>query len=158
MKINKSILVAVFLGILFTSCDRNKVYEEFIKIDDYVWQNKTKIKFEFEIKDTTSLHNVYINVRHATVYPYNNLWLFIKSSSPNGQTNIDTVECVLSDSKGKWLGDGIGDIWDMQIPWKMGVRFPVAGKYIVEYEQGMRVDALPGITDMGLRIEKKEEK
>ncbi|HOZ29796.1 MAG TPA: gliding motility lipoprotein GldH [Bacteroidales bacterium] len=158
MKISKILFIVLFSGLLFTSCDRNRVYEEYIKIDDYVWQNKNIVRFEFEIQDTSSLHNVYINVRHATIYPYNNLWLFIKSSSPNGLTNIDTVECVLSDEKGKWLGDGSGDIWDIQIPWKMGVRFPIAGNYIVEYQQAMRVDALPGIMDMGLRIEKKDEK
>ena len=71
---------------------------------------------------------------------------------------LKTFHLHLSDSKGKWLGEGLGDIWDIQIPWKMGVRFPVAGKYLVEYEQGMRVDALPGIMDLGLRIETKDEK
>lgn len=158
MKISRLLIVAFLSCFILSSCDRNKVYEEYIKIDDYVWQNKNTVRFEFEIQDTSTLHNVYINVRHATIYPYNNLWLFIKSSSPNGTTNIDTVECVLADDKGRWLGDGTGDIWDIQIPWKMSVRFPIEGKYIVEYQQGMRIDALPGIMDMGLRIEKKDEK
>ncbi len=86
------------------------------------------------------------------------MWVFIKSSAPNGQTSIDTLECILADKTGKWAGDGLGDIWDIQIPWRMNVRFPVSGKYTVEYEQAMRVDDLPGIMDMGLRIEKAEAK
>jgi gliding motility-associated lipoprotein GldH len=154
-----SIIILIFVAIfVLTSCDRNKVYEEYIEIDNNVWLSSNVVKFEFEIDDTAALHNVYINVRHAAGYQFNNLWLFVKSSAPNGQTSIDTLECVLSDKKGKWLGDGMGDIYDMQLPWRLNVRFPVKGKYTVEYRQGMRIDALPGIMDMGLRVEKAEEK
>ena len=153
-------LICAFIALSFAivSCDRNKVYEEYVEITDNVWQNKNAVNFEFEIDDTTSLHNIFINVRHATHYPYNNLWVFIKSSAPNGQINIDTVECILADKQGRWKGDGLGDLWDMQIPWKQNVRFPHTGKYRVEFQQGMRVDALPGIMDMGLRIEKIDTK
>jgi len=158
MKKNNLILSLIAIAIIVVSCDRNKVYDDFVKIDDNVWNNKNIIKFEFEIEDTTSLHNVFINVRHANHYKYNNLWLFVKSSAPNGMTEIDTVECVLADKSGKWSGDGLGDIWDKQIPWKLGVRFPVKGKYIVEYEQGMRSDNIEGIMDLGLRVEKAEAK
>ena len=149
---------AVCAATVLVSCDSNRVYEEYTEIPDNTWNNKNKVKFEFEISDTTTLHNVYINVRHASHYQYNNLWIFVKSSAPNGKTDIDTVECLLADKTGKWIGDGLGDIWDLQIPWKMNVRFPVSGKYIVEYEQAMRVDDLPGIMDIGLRVEKADAK
>ena len=152
----KIIISALFFLILFMSCDRNKVYEDYIKIDNYVWMNDNNVKFEFDVDDTVSLYNVYINVRHANVYPYSNLWLFITSSAPNGAKNKDTVECILAGNNGKWLGDGLGDIWDMQRPWKLNVRFGHKGKYRIEMEQAMRVDALPGIMDMGLRVEKVE--
>jgi gliding motility-associated lipoprotein GldH len=158
MKKNNLVFAIIAIAFVVVSCDRNKVYEEYTEIKDYNWQSKDAVRFEFEIDDTASLHNVYINVRHANMYQFNNLWLFVKSSAPNGQTNVDTVECVLADNSGKWLGDGMGDIWDIQIPWRMGVRFPVKGKYIVEYKQGMRVDVLPGIMDVGLRVEKAEVK
>lgn len=156
-KIN-SVLFLIIVVVGFTSCDSNRVYEQYTEVPDNVWNSNNKIKFEFEIDDTASLHNIYINVRHATFYQYNNLWVFVKSSAPNGKNDIDTVECLLSDKTGKWLGDGMGDIWDLQIPWKMNVRFPVRGKYIVEYEQAMRVDDLPGIMDIGLRVEKVDVK
>jgi gliding motility-associated lipoprotein GldH len=157
-QIIKVLFVIATLSLVFVSCDRNRVYEQNIKIDDYIWDSQNAIKFEFEIKDTAALHNVYINVRHASVYPYNNLWLFIKSSAPNGQINVDTLECKLADEKGKWLGEGLGDIWDIRIPWKKNVRFPNNGKYIVEYNQAMRIDKLPGIMEVGLRVEKIELK
>ena len=66
----------------------------------------------------------------------------------------DTLECILADEKGKWLGTGIGDIYDNQIPFKKNVLFPKKGKYKFEIEQGMRTDIVPLIMDIGLRIEK----
>jgi len=82
--------------------------------------------------------------------------LFIKTVFPNGKFSNDTLECVLADEKGKWLGTGLGDIYDNQIPFKRNVRFPMAGTYRFEIEQGMRTETVPLIMDVGLRIEKAE--
>lgn len=157
-------IIAICLGISLVSCDRNKVYEEYVKIEsdqikdgEYIWDYTKPVSFEFEVNDTSAIHNVYVNVRHANLYPYKNLWLFIDSWSPAGVKATDTLECTLADKNGKWLGSGLGDIWDTQILWKQNVRFATPGKYHVEYKQGMRVDNLPGIMDMGLRVELADE-
>ena len=68
----------------------------------------------------------------------------------------DTLECILADEKGKWLGNGLGDIYDNQILFKKNVRFPLAGKYTFEIQHGMRADIVPLIMDVGLRIAKTE--
>jgi gliding motility-associated lipoprotein GldH len=68
----------------------------------------------------------------------------------------DTLDCILADEKGKWLGSGIGDIYDNQIPFKRNVRFPLPGTYSFEIQQGTRKDDIPLIMDVGLRIEKAE--
>ena len=48
---------------------------------------------------------------------------------------------------------GLGDMWDLQQIYKTNVRFAHRGKYTVEYQQGMRMDKLPFLLDVGLRIE-----
>jgi len=158
MKNKIGIITLIFTSILLFSCDRNKVYEEYITIEDNMWKSDNIVKFEFEIEDTSSLHNVYINIRHASLYQFNNLWMFVTSSAPNGTKNIDTVECVLVDNENRWIGDGLGDIWDVQIPWKTNVRFNHQGIYRVQFEQAMRIEELPGIMDLGLRVEKASSK
>ena len=73
---------------------------------------------------------------------------------PNGGLLKDTVNCVLADNRGKWLGKGVGDLWDLRIPYVGGFKFAQSGKYIISLEQAMRVeDGLKGITDVGLRVE-----
>ena len=79
------------------------------------------MKFEVNIADTITPHNFYINVRNADGYPYGNIFMFIKTTFPNGKMSNDTLECTLADEKGKWLGSGIGDLYDNQIPFKKNV-------------------------------------
>lgn len=140
--------------VLFSSCDSKRIYESNTEIPGNTWEAGNKVKFEVTITDTVSGNNVFINLRHAGYYPYSNLFLFISTTFPNGKVTRDTAECILADDKGRWFGEGLGDLWDARILFKKNVRFSQGGTYTFEYEQAMRVDKLPGVMDIGLRIEK----
>lgn len=155
---NKGYFLLIFsLCFLIYGCDPNRVFEENMDIPELTWDVKNKLTFEVPIEDTTALHNLYVNVRHASHYPYANLYVFITIKFPNGKLAKDTLECVLADPEGQWKGEGMGDIWDNQILWKPKVKFPLPGTYSFEYEQAMRTDQVPFIMDMGLRVEKVEK-
>ena len=157
IKINSAVLPLVLLCMFFfSSCDNSRVFEQNQTIPESGWASDNSLKFEVDIKDPSTPTNFYINVRHADGYPYSNLFLFIKTTFPNGKFSNDTLECVLADEKGKWLGSGLGDIYDNQIPFKRNVRFPLPGKYLFELQHGMRSSIIPLIMDVGLRIEKAE--
>lgn len=153
-----TVCLSAIYCLLSTGCDSNRVFEENTELPDYVWDSKHKVSFDVNIDDTTALHNLYVNVRQASHYPYANLYLFIVIKFPNGKLAKDTLECILADANGQWKGDGLGDIWDNKILWKPNVKFPIAGKYTFEYEQAMRTEQLPFIMDVGLRVEKAERK
>jgi len=152
IKINNKLILSLIL--ILTSCDPDRVYEKNIAIPDEIWNRFNIVKFNVEITDTISSHNIYVNIRNTRMYPKSNLFLFIKTTSPTGLFVCDTLECILADEKGKWLGKGLGDIWDNQIPFKKNVRFPNSGIYAFELEQAMRIPDLPFIMDVGLRVEK----
>ncbi|MCK4663841.1 MAG: gliding motility lipoprotein GldH [Bacteroidales bacterium] len=143
-------------GILFFSCDPNKIYEENIEIKNAVWNKNDKIIFNVEITDTICPHNILINKRITGMYPKSNLYLFICTKFPKGELTKDTLLCFLADEKGKWYGKGFGDIWSITTIYKQNVRFPQKGKYTFEIEQAMRIENLPQILDIGLRIEKSK--
>ena len=151
------------LLLLLSSCNSNTVYSEYegIALSDG-WAVKDTKKFNVDITDTQSLNDVFVHVRNADSYPYRNLFIFLHTTTPDGKKSTDTLECMLANEKGEWLGSGAGDLWDNKILFKKNVRFPVAGKYVFEYEQAMRygnenfVDPLPLIIDVGLSREKIE--
>ena len=148
------ILYIFLVSLLFISCDASRVFEENKKIDNLDWKKDQALVFLVNITDTINPHNVYINIRNAGVYPFSNLFMFINTRMPQGQIYRDTIEVMLQTPDGKWLGDGLGDIWDNRILFKPGVRFPQAGEYRFELFQAMRVDPLPGIMDAGIKIER----
>jgi gliding motility-associated lipoprotein GldH len=146
------------LSIVLISCDPRRVFDENTSFKDNIWDRTNKITFQVPITDTVSAHNVYINIRNSEGYPYSNLYLFIHSTFPNGKKYTDTLECMLADATGKWLGSGAGDIYDNQILYKRNVRFRQSGTYTFELEQAMRLDKLPLIMDAGMRIERAKQK
>lgn len=141
------------------SCDSNRLYEKNISIKNSIWELSEKPSFEFNNIDTVAKINLKINVRHSSLYPFSNLWLFINTINPYGELNIDTLECVLAKKDGKWIGHGLGDIWDVQCDFK-NYRLDKEGVYIFEIEQAMRygdlakIEKLKGVMGIGLRIEK----
>lgn len=137
-----------------SSCDRSVVYEENVKMPENRWEEANVVHLETEIRDTVSPHNIYINVRNAGGYQFSNLYVFFSTTTPKGSVERDTVELTLADERGKWLGEGMGDIWDNRILFKRDFRFPESGVYKFDLQQAMRLSTLPQIMDAGIRIEK----
>ncbi len=158
MKSTRSLSVFFFASLILIiySCDPSQVFERNIEIEDFTWHKDSIIKFQVDIQDTISFHNIYINVRNTSRYKLQNLFLFVTTTSPNESTLHDTFECYLADERGKWTGSGWGDIYDNQFIYKRNIRFPVSGIYTFEYVQAMRTNELEYISDIGLRIEKVE--
>jgi gliding motility-associated lipoprotein GldH len=148
----------VFGLFILTGCDKTLIYEENVPIQDEVWKVDAPITFAVEVSDTISPCNFYLNVRHGDAYPFSNLFVFLNTRFPNGKFARDTVELMLQSPEGKWTGSGLGDMFDNQILFKRGLRFPLKGTYVFKLEQAMRTPELPMIKEMGLRIEKSDSK
>jgi gliding motility-associated lipoprotein GldH len=147
-------LLALLFVLAITACNKSVVYSEYHKFETDEWKASEKAVFEPEITDTQSLNNISLMVRYTDSYPYRNIVLFVTSQYPDGKVMKDTMDVMLANSKGEWQGSGAGDIFDLKVPIKKNVRFPLAGKYRFEFAQGMRTDTLPMIMDFGFEIEK----
>lgn len=156
-KLNSLFSLCLLLLVL-SSCDSNRVFEENKRIPEAQWNRHDKALFEFEIQDSLARYNFYFNFRHAGDYPYKNLYLFVKTTNPLNQVAVDTAQMILADHRGKWMGKGIGDIYDYQFKFKEDVAFPAKGIYTVEIEQAMRDEILENVTDIGIRIEKVDRR
>jgi gliding motility-associated lipoprotein GldH len=139
-----------------TGCDKSLVYEENFSVQGDAWKVSEPFTFTVEVSDTISPCNFYLNVRHSDAYPFSNLFVFLNTRFPNGKFARDTVELMLQNPEGKWTGSGLGDMYDNQIMFKRGLRFPLKGTYVFKLEQAMRTPELPMIKEMGLRIEKSD--
>lgn len=150
------LLVGVLL-VSLASCDRSRVFEGSKEIGTQ-WSKDTLARFNVKIDDSLSINNIYVTVRNSSSYPYKNLYLFVTTVAPSGVYVRDTMECILANDEGKWLGKGFAKYWDHRFPMRKMVKFPEKGTYAITIEQGMRLDELPGIHDVGVRIERVESK
>lgn len=155
--ISISFLAVTSAFFFFVSCDKTRLFEQNTEIKNNLWDFKDPLVFSVNISDTITEHNFYINVRNAGFYGFSNLFLFINTTLPGGEVQRDTVECILAAPDGRWLGDGLGDIWDNRILFKEKMRFPASGQYRFELAHAMRINPLPGIMDAGIRIEKSKK-
>jgi gliding motility-associated lipoprotein GldH len=156
-KIIPSGLLFSLLTVLMTvACNGDVVYERNERIPENVWSRYHIPVFEVEITDTLNAHDLFINLRNTGEYPRSNLFLFISATSPVGAFTRDTLELVLAEPSGRWKGRGFGSVWQNRFFYRQNVRFPERGKYTFEIEQAMRIDDLPGILDVGLRVERSD--
>lgn len=147
--------ILTFISVLCCfACDTNTVFEENLKIKEGIWNREEKAYFEFEIKDSSAVYDIFLNFRHGGDYPYQNIYLFTETISPSGMLAKDTAQILLADNKGRWFGKGIGDIFDYQLLYKRGNLFPENGLYYFEIEQAMRDKALESVTDIGISVKK----
>jgi gliding motility-associated lipoprotein GldH len=143
-----------FLCLLFFSCKSGTVYHRYQPVEGGVWEKDREYAFTCRIEDAAALYNITFELRNNNFYPYQNLWIFYAETPPARLTEKrDTLECMLADEFGKWLGKGIS-LYQSAFPLRSRYTFPAKGSYTFSFRQGMRNDSLAGIREIGLRIEK----
>ena len=149
----------VLMGILFffISCNNSIVFEEHKSFDNQQWNTDSLMFFNCSIADTTSKNTVIIKLRHTVDYEFQNLFLFITTDIK------DTVELILANKEGKWLGSGVCDVREFEYEYRNAKLFSTKGSYTFKIEQAMRygsagkIQVLNNILSVGVSIEKKDE-
>lgn len=117
------------------------------------WYKRDTVDFAFENKDTTQAKNLYLVVHNNDAYPFRNLYLFVALHAPSGRIVSDTSEYRMADTRGNWLGSGIGAEKESVLAYRLNRVFDEIGSYRLTITQGMRCDSLPGITRVGYLLE-----
>lgn len=159
MKIKNSLLF-LLASLLFFSCDEKRVFDEYKSVGSS-WHKDSIVSFDLPQLDSTKRYNLFLNLRNNNNYPFNNLFLIVSLELPNGFTKVDTLEYQMANPDGTLLGDGFTDLKESKLFYKEKVKF--RGKYKVHIKQAVRENGkiqglkeLPGITEVGFRIEKTE--
>ncbi|MFQ3332591.1 MAG: gliding motility-associated lipoprotein GldH [Thalassomonas sp.] len=149
-------LVLIGTIVMFISCN-NSVFNDYKTFSNQEWNADSLVQFKYSISDTVSENQIIIKVRHTVDYEFQNLFVFVKSEQ------TDTIELLLADKSGKWLGNGIGDVREVVMAYKIDKKFKKKGEYTLEVEQGMRygklekIQQLKHINAIGLTIVKQDE-
>ncbi len=149
-------LAAISVVLLSTSgcADKNAVIDQNSEIPDHNWTYINKFRFDVNIDDPTIPYNLYMNLRVTADYKYSNIFVLITQTGHDKKPEIKRYELKLASKDGEWLGNGSGNLYSYQSPFRTNYKFPAKGVYHIYIEQNMRDNPLREVSDVGLRVEK----
>jgi gliding motility-associated lipoprotein GldH len=148
-------LLFVLLIPLFYSCGSKTIFKENTKFDNLQWNRFKELSFSWDVKDTSAVYDVVFNLRHHTVYPYDNLFITIALYSPSGERRVSDFHIPVKNPDGSFKAEGMGDYWDLDYVLFPDQKFREPGKYKIEIENRMDKLETPGIMEAGVTIRKK---
>lgn len=148
-------LIFIILPVLFlSSCEDSILTEQSASVDPLGWKIDDTLGFSYLVEDSLVPVDFILTARNETNYPYSNMFLFMDTRFPDGRMIRDTLELTLASTDGKWLGEGSGSLKFSSFLLKHNVLFPMNGTYRFIVKHGMRDEALKGIHDIGIKIQK----
>ena len=157
MRIN---FITLLLFVLLISCDSKRVFEDNVEFNDRNWKIAQTARFKFQIADTAKKYNLLLNVRNSLDYPYARLFVNYELLAPDSALLSKKMisEFLFDQKTGKPFGtSGIGDVYDHQFPLLGNLSFKKSGEYEMTLQQFMRMDTIPGILAVGIRVETVKE-
>jgi gliding motility-associated lipoprotein GldH len=146
----RSLLFVVLVTFLF-SCDDASFYTKSYSFNNNTWERRVKPKFIVEIKDTKHLYDFIVTLRTSTSYKYNNLWIFLNTTPPNGLSVREPFEIKTCYPDGSWIGKKTGSIVEHTLIFKRR-KVPSRGKYKFILEQGITEKLIDEVVDISFEV------
>ena len=133
-----------------TSCsDPATLSHDFRSLPLRGWPRADTLTYPSLLPDSAASYRLAVDVRHEGHYPYSELRLRLLTAS----TASDTLCLHLADDRGRWMGHGLGGLYQCRI--EAGTfRADSAGLYTFRIVHAMPDSLLRGVSDVGLLIQR----
>jgi gliding motility-associated lipoprotein GldH len=143
----------LMLGLIFTSCGDQPEFEKVYSFEGKTWNQDVKPEYTVDIQDVNMEYDFTLSLRTTTDYKYNNLWIFMKTESPDGTSAREPFEIMIANPDGSWVGNKTGTVVETPLYFKSR-KLPLKGKYTFTIEQGITESEIDQVLDLGFRVEK----
>ena len=151
----KIILTVTAMVLLFTSCGNRTVFKEYREMENVSWNRFDLQNFDIPVNKNDAL-DFYLYLRHHTYYPYDYLDVNITFYMPGDEMRSGEYHFNLKDENGAWKAKGMGELWDIELPVRKGLKFSEDGTCKVRIENKMTKVEIPGIVEIGLIVKKSK--
>lgn len=142
--------------LLMASCGEAPVYTKSYSFRNGEWNQDVKPVFKVNIPDTSTYYTITISLRTTTDYAYNNLWFFLHSHTPKGQTGREPVQVTIANPDGSWAGRKSGTVVEQKLRFPHR-KFPQKGWYTFTFEQGVTQETIKEILDISYTVERDRQ-
>ncbi len=148
-------ILFIFFVVCFASCDGpDYLFQSTRLLKDDHWMISDSASFTFNVTDTNRYYNLQLEIDHGKKYPYENLYLRIGTTFPDRKYTSDLINIDLANTSGQWYSDCRGKTCSIYIDLQKNLLFPQLGKYSLDIKPWMRMDTVPEIYRIELKVEK----
>lgn len=152
-----TIFIALLVFVMLAGCLPSPYYQRVDTVPGAAWDYSFKPVFHVEVTDTNAVYKPYFIIRHTQGYPFNNVWMLVSVKGPGDKAaHRERVNIVLAEPSGKWMGRGMGEVYEQRLSMKLEdtAFLRRKGVWEITLEQNMRVNPLPEVLSTGIRVEK----
>lgn len=143
------------ITIVFAGCNNSTVFKEYRKMENVSWNKFDAQEFDVPVTKGEPL-DLFLALRHHTDFPYNFIDISITYYTPDGEIRVKDHHYRLIGTDLKWKGNGMGDLWDIELPIRKKMTFNKSGICKISIESKMSKVELPGIIEVGLIVNKAQ--
>lgn len=146
-------IFAVAILLLMHACTGSELYYRFRKINQAEWSRDAVLIFH---SDSIALPHsrpleVSLEVTSNNRYPYRDLWLLLEHNLTDTLFVTDTIQVFLADKNGHHLGNSVGTLHQLSVPW-LRLNQIKNNPFQIRISQLMTDDPLVGIERVGVKI------
>ena len=159
---NRLFIIAV--TVICFSCKEEVFFNQYNALP-MEWHKDSVVKFNFQIKNSSSRYNTYINLRIDQEYLFNNIFLIVDLHNSIDSLIIDTLEYQMATNRGDLIGRKFINIVENKLVHKEMALFYEDIEYEISIRHAMRsinspegIEFLKGILDVGYSVEEIKNK
>ncbi len=152
----RSVLIAIIFSLLLAACGDRMAFKQYKTFENTSWNRFDILLFEVPVKAGDYL-DFNLALRHHTYFPYDYLDANITFYSPGGEMRSAEYHFKLKDKNGQWKANGMGELWDIELPIRDSLYFSKDGICKVRVENKMTKIETPGIMEVGLIVTQDEK-
>lgn len=136
------------------SCATDTVYYSYAHTPVAGWEKNDTLTFNIPGMAASGTYSQQVGLRMTPAFPFTSISLIVEQRiMPRGKVLTDTIKCPITDIRGNFLGDGISSFQYM-FPLRE-VTLNKKDSIHVSIRHNMKREILPGVSDIGLKMEFK---
>lgn len=147
-------IVSVVMTAVAVSCATDTVYYSYAHTPVAGWEKNDTLTFNIPGMAASGTYSQQVGLRMTSAFPFTSISLIVEQRiMPRGKVLTDTIKCPITDIRGNFLGDGISSFQYM-FPLRE-VTLNKKDSIHVSIRHNMKREILPGVSDIGLKMEFK---
>lgn len=143
--------VCIVMG--FTSCDTNTPYYHYAHTPIDGWEKNDTLRYDVQPLKKGGEHQITVALRLNGAYPFRKLYLIMEQDIyPRLQYKTDTICFDVTSKEGRFTGNGIS-YYQYTVP-VCREHFMENDSIHITIRHAMKRDILPGISDIGIKLER----